>query len=109
MLSRLTWVDREGSDGILALEAGVTGVGLAPVDTSASGQSLRQVAMMAGLGLGVPIVNRAAALDSQSRSQSRFGGGAVALPRSARPKPTRVLVLLDRLAGILTQRGWRSA
>ncbi|HVH45638.1 MAG TPA: hypothetical protein VM925_24960 [Labilithrix sp.] len=59
VLSRLTWVDSEGRDGILAVEAGVTGVGLAPVDTSASGQSLRQVATVAGLGLGVPIVNRA--------------------------------------------------
>lgn len=59
VLGRLTWVDSEGRDGVLALEAGVTGVGLAPVDTSSSGQSLRQVASVAGLGLGVPIVNRA--------------------------------------------------
>jgi hypothetical protein len=59
VLGRLTWVDSEGRDGILALEAGVTGVGLAPVDASPSGQSLRQVATVAGLGLGVPIVNRA--------------------------------------------------
>lgn len=60
VLSRLTWVDSEGHDGVLSLEAGVTGVGLAPVDTSNSGQSLRQVATVGGLGLGVPIVNRAA-------------------------------------------------
>jgi hypothetical protein len=59
VLSRLTWVDSSGNDGILAVEAGVTGVGLAPVDTSSNGQSLRQVASVAGLGLGVPIVNRA--------------------------------------------------
>lgn len=59
VLGRLTWVDSEGHDGILSLEAGVTGVGLAPVDTSSNGQSLRQVASVAGLGLGVPIVNRA--------------------------------------------------
>src|SRR5439155_3721331 len=59
VLGRLTWVDSTGNDGILALEAGVTGVGLAPVDTSAEGQSLRQVATVTGLGIGVPIVNRA--------------------------------------------------
>jgi hypothetical protein len=59
VLGRLTWVDSQGHDGILSLETGVTGVGLAPVDTSSSGQSLRQVASVAGLGLGVPIVNRA--------------------------------------------------
>lgn len=58
VLGRLTWVDSEGHDGILALETGVTGVGLAPVDTSPNGQSLRQVASVAGLSLGVPIVNR---------------------------------------------------
>jgi hypothetical protein len=59
VLGRLTWVDLEGRDGILALEAGVIGVGLAPVDTSARGQSLRQVASVIGLGLGMPIANRA--------------------------------------------------
>lgn len=58
VLGRLTWVDSEGHDGILALETGVTGVGLAPVDTSPTGQSLRQVATVAGLSIGVPIVNR---------------------------------------------------
>jgi hypothetical protein len=58
VLGRLTWVDSEGHDGILALETGVTGVGLAPVDTSPSGASLRQVASVAGISLGVPIVNR---------------------------------------------------
>jgi hypothetical protein len=60
VLGRLTWVDADGFDGILALEGGVLGVGLAPVDTSASGQSLSQVASVFGIGLGVPIVNRAA-------------------------------------------------
>ncbi len=60
VLGRLTWVDSDGFDGILAIEGGVLGVGLAPVDTSASGQSLSQVASVIGLGLGVPIVNRAA-------------------------------------------------
>jgi len=59
VLGRLTWVDMEGRDGLLALEAGVLGVGLAPVDTSAKGQSLRQVATVVGLGLGMPIANRA--------------------------------------------------
>jgi hypothetical protein len=59
VLGRLTWVDFEGHDGILALEAGVTGVGLAPIDTSPSNTSLRQVGTVVGLGIGVPIANRA--------------------------------------------------
>lgn len=59
VLGRLTWVDIEGRDGILALEAGVIGVGLAPVDASTKAQNLRQVASVIGLGLGMPIANRA--------------------------------------------------
>ena len=59
VLGRLTWIDSEGNDGVLALETGITGVGLAPIDTSSQGQSLTAVALVAGVGLGVPIANRA--------------------------------------------------
>lgn len=61
VISRLTWLDRAGNEGFIALESGVMGVGLAPVDTSSQGQSLRQVAIVGGLGLGVPIANRSLA------------------------------------------------
>jgi hypothetical protein len=60
VIGRLTWVDSDGFDGILAIEGGVTGVGLAPIDTGSNNTSVPQVAAVVGLGLGVPLVNRAA-------------------------------------------------
>jgi hypothetical protein len=59
VLGRLTWLDADGQEGVLGLETGVMGVGLAN-DTSATGRSLTQVATVLGLGLSVPIANRAA-------------------------------------------------
>lgn len=50
MLTRLTWVTSEGRDGILALEGGVMGMGLATTST-------RQLNILAGLGMGVPVGN----------------------------------------------------
>jgi hypothetical protein len=59
VLGRLTWLDAEGQEGVLGLETGIMGVGLAN-DMSASGRSLTQVATVLGAGLGVPIANRGA-------------------------------------------------
>ena len=63
VLSRLTWLDTDGHEGVLGLEAGVMGVGLAR-DTSASGESLTQVAVVTGLGISVPIANRSLATEA---------------------------------------------
>jgi len=57
VISRLTWLSREGHEGFLGLEAGIMAIGLAN-DKSASGESLTQVGAVAGLGLSVPIANR---------------------------------------------------
>lgn len=56
VIARLTWLDSQGTEGFLALEGGVTGVGLAPVVDSTTNQ--RQVATVIGVGLGVPVANR---------------------------------------------------
>lgn len=50
VLSRATWVTREGKEGVLGLEAGVMGMGLA-TDTT------RQLNIVGGLGMGVPLGN----------------------------------------------------
>ncbi len=50
VLSRFTWVTRDGTEGILGLEAGVMGMGLATDNT-------RQLNIVGGLGIGVPIGN----------------------------------------------------
>ncbi len=58
VLSRLTWLDEDGHEGFLGLEAGIMAIGLAN-DTGDTGQSLTQVGAVAGLGVSVPIANRA--------------------------------------------------
>jgi hypothetical protein len=63
VLARATWLDSLGREGILCLEAGALTVGLAN-DTSATGKSLTQVAAVGGLGLSVPIANRALAAET---------------------------------------------
>jgi hypothetical protein len=52
-LSRLTWLDAEGHEGILGLELGAMGIGLA-----ATPGFPRTLAVLGGLGLAVPIGNR---------------------------------------------------
>ena len=62
-IGRLTWLDSDGHDGFLGLEAGVMAVGLAN-DVSAQNQSLTQVATVWGAGLSVPIANRSLATET---------------------------------------------
>jgi hypothetical protein len=58
VLSRLTWLDTDGHEGLLGLEAGVMAFGITGTDTSQpSNQPLFQVGAVAGLGLAIPIAN----------------------------------------------------
>jgi hypothetical protein len=57
VLSRLTWLDKEGKEGFLGAEAGLLVAGLAN-SRSETGQSLTQVGAVLGLGVSVPIANR---------------------------------------------------
>ncbi|MBV9945445.1 MAG: hypothetical protein JOZ69_01190, partial [Myxococcales bacterium] len=50
VLSRFTWLDRDGHEALLGLEAGVLGMGL---ETETS----RQLGVVAGLGVSVPLGN----------------------------------------------------
>jgi hypothetical protein len=52
-LSRLTWLDHEGHEGLLGLEAGALGIGLA-----ATPDFPRTLAVLLGIGVSVPIGNR---------------------------------------------------
>jgi hypothetical protein len=52
-LGRLTWLDRAGQEGLVGLELGAMGIGLA-----ATPSFPRTLAVLAGLGIGVPIGNR---------------------------------------------------
>jgi len=57
VISRLTWLNKDGHEGFLGLEAGIMAIGLAN-DTSTTGQPLTEIGAVAGLGLSVPIANR---------------------------------------------------
>jgi hypothetical protein len=57
VISRLTWLDEEGKEGLVGAEAGVLVFGLAN-SASGSDPSLRQVGAVVGLGFAVPIANR---------------------------------------------------
>lgn len=50
LLTRITWLDSEGHEGILALEAGMMGMALAD-------QVQRQLAIVGGLGISIPLGN----------------------------------------------------
>ncbi|HVU02227.1 MAG TPA: hypothetical protein VHE30_10755 [Polyangiaceae bacterium] len=50
VLSRLTWLDHDGHEGLVGLEGGVMGMGLAT-------EKDRQMAIVAGLGVSVPLGN----------------------------------------------------
>lgn len=57
VISRLTWLSRDGHEGFLGLEGGIMAIGLAN-DTSTTGQPLTEIGAVAGFGLSVPIANR---------------------------------------------------
>lgn len=59
VISRLTWLDDDGHEGLLGLETGVVAFGLTG-DSTPSGQTLTHVGAIAGLGISIPIVNAGA-------------------------------------------------
>jgi hypothetical protein len=50
LLTRITWLDNDGREGLLALEAGMMGMGLAD-------QVQRKLALVGGLGISIPLGN----------------------------------------------------
>jgi hypothetical protein len=71
VLMRATWLDSEGHEGFLGLEAGVMALGL-PNDQSVSGNSLTQVATVSGVGLSIPIANRSLATETSINLHAWF-------------------------------------
>jgi hypothetical protein len=58
VLSRLTWLDREGHEGLFGLELGAMGVGLASTTVGNSVVFPPTLAVLAGAGVSIPIGNR---------------------------------------------------
>jgi hypothetical protein len=58
VISRLTWLDTDGKEGLLGLEAGVMAFALSADQNPANpGQTLTQVGAVGGLGVAIPIAN----------------------------------------------------
>jgi hypothetical protein len=60
-LSRLTWLDQDGHEGLLGLELGAMGVGLAATTVSSTPTAVTfppTLAVLAGAGISIPIGNR---------------------------------------------------
>jgi hypothetical protein len=73
VLMRTTWLDSEGHEGFLGLEAGVMTEGL-PADKSPVGSNapLTAVATVSGIGLSVPIANRSLATETSINLHAWF-------------------------------------
>lgn len=63
LLSRLTWLDDEGQEGFLGMEAGLVVVDLGDA-LSNTGQDLNQVGIVLGVGLSVPFANRSSSMQA---------------------------------------------
>jgi hypothetical protein len=57
-LSRLTWLDREGHEGLFGLELGAMGLGLSSTTITSTVAFPATLAVLAGAGVGIPIGNR---------------------------------------------------
>lgn len=79
IISRLTWVNSDGKEGLLGAEAGVMAFGLTS-DASTSGATLTQVGGVAGLGLAIPIANASqttqASINLHGWFEQRLTGGS---------------------------------
>jgi hypothetical protein len=77
MLSRLTWLTRDGTEGLFGLEAGVMGMGLAA-------DNQRQLNIVAGISLSVPLGNARqltqAAVNVHAWAAYRLGSQSAELP-----------------------------
>jgi hypothetical protein len=71
-LMRATWLDSQGHEGFLALEAGVMAVGLPDDVSPTSGDALTQVAAVTGIALSVPIANRSLATETSINLHAWF-------------------------------------
>jgi hypothetical protein len=92
VITRLTWLDTDGHEGLLGLESGIMAFGF----TNSEAQSLTEVGVVAGIGLSIPIagagsptqasINLHAWLEqriTQPATPATPIMGAAALPRSS--------------------------
>jgi hypothetical protein len=85
VISRLTWLDTDGKEGLLGLEAGVMAFALTG-DQTATMQSLTQVGAVGGLGVAIPIANPGApsqaSINLHMWFEQRLTSGGVGSPQA---------------------------
>jgi len=79
VISRFTWLDTDGKEGLLALEAGLMAFGLTGDTATGTTQALTQVGAVTGVGLSIPIANpgapNQAAINLHAWFEQRITGG----------------------------------
>ncbi len=68
VITRLTWLDTDGHEGLLGLEGGIMAFGF----TNADSQSLTEVGVIAGVGLSIPIAGAGSATQASINLHAWF-------------------------------------
>ena len=87
VITRLTWLDNEGHEGLLGLEGGIMAFGY----TNSQAQALSEVGVVAGLGLSIPLAAAGsptqAAINLHAWVEQRISQPTTAVPTTANPNP----------------------
>ncbi len=87
VITRLTWLDSEGHEGLLGLEGGIMAFGF----TNSQAQALTEVGVVAGVGLSIPLAGAGsptqASINLHAWVEQRISQQVTALPTPEMPVP----------------------
>jgi hypothetical protein len=87
VITRLTWLDSVGHEGLLGLEGGIMAFGF----TNSQAQALTEVGVVAGVGLSIPLAGAGsptqASINLHAWVEQRISEAVTAVPTAAMPSP----------------------
>jgi hypothetical protein len=87
VITRLTWLDAEGHEGLLGLEGGIMAFGF----TNSQAQALTEVGVVAGVGLSIPLAGAGsptqASINLHAWVEQRISAPTTAVPTPTMPSP----------------------
>ncbi len=87
VITRLTWLDSEGHEGLLGLESGIMAFGF----TNSQAQALTEVGIVAGVGLSIPLAAAGsptqASINLHAWVEQRISEPITAVPTPTMPNP----------------------
>jgi hypothetical protein len=87
VITRLTWLDNEGHEGLLGLEGGIMAFGY----TNSQAQALTEVGIVAGVGLSIPLAGAGsptqASINLHAWVEQRISQPTTAIATTANPNP----------------------